>query len=83
MFMVNTKNYQRGFNDAYQDRCEGAPFASIGGMDKRLSPILPDYIRQQAKVPYLNGYMACCQEAFGDTWKTDNFQWIPAIEIRG
>lgn len=79
-------NYDKWFvwgrQDCGQDACENVPFASIGGLESRLHPILPKYVKglmdEQA---YLQGY---CTEAFhmyGKDWQICQFGWQPALII--
>lgn len=48
--------FLRGANDCYQDRCEGVPFASVGGNPDAMNA--PRYILLQDAAEYVRGYHA-------------------------
>lgn len=73
----------RGMHDALQDRCENVPCASIGGLDRRTDPALPDYIKAEEADQYLAGYKHQCRSMWGDDWETCEFGWKHAITILG
>ena len=56
----------RGSTDAYQDRCEGVPFATVGGDPKTMR--VPTYIAAPDRPAYLGGYVRQCREMFGPGW---------------
>ena len=71
----------RGANDCSQDAMENAHFASIGGLDQRLHPRVPDYVPESRVDQYLAGYTETAQKQFGDDWQTCEFSWKPALDI--
>ena len=73
--------FDRAKLDAYQDRCENVPFASVGGLDRRGSMFAPKYIDPIDREEYLRGYRAAAREMFGDDWESCVFGWAPAITI--
>lgn len=75
--------FSRGFSDAGQDACENAPFASIGGLDKRSAMVAPKYIIAEERERYLDGYRAFARATYGADWATCSFGWAPALEIGG
>lgn len=60
----------RGRIDAYQDDCEGCPFASIGGPENRQFLSAPDYIKGSHLIPYMTGYIEMCKHLYGPFWQT-------------
>lgn len=66
---------RRAMTDAYQDDCENAPFASVGGLDQRHDPQPPEYILPEEREAYLAGYVAQCEEMYGADWRTCEFRW--------
>lgn len=78
------KARRRARMDAIQDRCENAPFASVGGLNKRVSNDLmdvPQYIAPHCHQAYREGYAAACEEMYGEGWRTCSFGWVPVLEI--
>lgn len=73
--------YNRGKNDAYQDRCENVPFASTGGIEARQNMVVPNYIPDAERALYLEGYRFRCEEMFGEDWATCEFGWNAALTI--
>lgn len=75
--------WQRGRNDCYQDHCENAPFGSVGGLEKRGELQCPKWIKPEEAKDYLEGYIECAKELYGDDWQTCKFSWKPALTIEG
>jgi len=73
--------YNRGWMVAYQDRCENVPFATIGGKDRRSDMQAPDYIKEEDREAYLEGYREKSREMFGDDWETCSFVWKHVMTI--
>jgi len=73
--------YERGRTDCYLDRCENTPFASVGGLDKRDSPLAPKYIDPQHARGYIAGYESMSEDLYGSDWKTCSFSWKLAVTI--
>jgi hypothetical protein len=73
--------FERAMQDAMQDACENAPFASIGGLGQRTSPIPPHYIAAHEHERYVEGYKAACVLMYGKDWETAPFGWAPAMTI--
>lgn len=73
--------FERGITDAYQDRCENVPFASIGGLEARLKMHAPDCVHENDCEEYLSGYSWACKAMFGDDWATCQFGWRKAMEL--
>ena len=73
--------YNRGKNDAYQDRCENVPFSSTGGLEARQSMVVPNYILDEERALYLEGYQFRCSEMYGEDWATCEFGWSAALTI--
>lgn len=61
---------KRGATDAYQDRCEGVPLASVGGWLKRACMRAPDYVQPEDRAEYLLGYREQCTDMYGPGWDT-------------
>lgn len=81
--VVTGDPFGRGFSDAGQDACENAPFASIGGLEKRTNMQAPSYITPAEQTLYLDGYRAFARATYGDDWRTCSFGWAPAMTIGG
>lgn len=75
--------FDRGRMDCMQDRCENAPFGSVGGLDARASLAAPDYVPEADRAEYLRGYEHAAAALFGDDWRTCRFGWQPALVISG
>lgn len=78
--------FERGRSNCSQDRYENAPFASIGGLNRREAMEAPEYIRKHGEKyveEYLAGYRAQAKDLFGDDWETCEFGWSKAITIGG
>lgn len=58
----DTSVQHRGAVDAYQDRCEGIPFASVGG---NIPLKVPEYIGVKNAEDYMSGYIGQCVRMFG------------------
>lgn len=65
---------QRGAADCYQDRCENAPFGSVGGLERRANLHAPRWAMGH-EAEYLEGYEAQAKEMFGEDWRTCEFAW--------
>lgn len=78
-----TEAFQRGHADAYQDSCENCPFTSVGGLDARASPLVPEYISDDDAPEWLRGYLRAACTMYGDDWRTCSFGWQPALIIGG
>jgi hypothetical protein len=76
-------SYCRGREDYTQDRCENAPFASIGGLSARANPVRPKYIEPVEWPWYLAGYADAALSDLGPSWATVEFSWKPALTIGG
>lgn len=79
--VVTGDPFGRGFQDAAQDACENAPFASIGGLDARNEMKPPSYITPAERAFYLDGYRAFARATYGADWKTCALGWQPALTI--
>lgn len=58
--------------DAYQDRCEGCDFASIGGKNGKVDTKYahaPTYIHENDNFEYLVGYFIACDSIYGNRWR--------------
>ena len=77
------EDFDRGVRDCYQDDCENAKFASIGGLDKRSNPTPPTYkaLPLKSHDGYLAGYLALAACLYGEDWRTCEFSWGPALTI--
>lgn len=78
--------FERGFTDAAQDMCENAPFASIGGLEKRaalakLEDVAPSYLTQHERARWCDGYRAFAMATYGRDWATCAFGWSHALTI--
>lgn len=78
-----TEPKARGKHDCYQDHCENAPFASVGGLEKRGKLEAPDYIDGADQLPYLDGYIEQAVTMYGEDWQTCEFGWQKALTIEG
>jgi len=77
---IPTKPFRQGALDCTQDGMENAPFASIGGLAARKSP-LPKFAHPGEEAEYMRGYIACARASYGDDWETCEFGWAPALTI--
>ena len=57
---------ERGWTDAYQDRCEGIGGRLVGD-DGEAVP--PDYIPEADRRAWKQGYESCCMSLWGADWK--------------
>lgn len=74
--------YDWGYTVAVQDQCENCPFASIGGIDARSAPMVPDYVPAESAPAWLSGYLDACRKSFGAEWQTCSFGWFaPGLTI--
>ena len=76
-------SFARGYMNAYQDMCENAPFASVGGLEKRTAMVAPRYITPAEHGEYIRGYRVAAQLMYGKDWETCTFGWAPALNIGG
>lgn len=75
--------YEWGFTVAVHDQCENCPFASVGGLDARSAPVVPDYVPAESAPAWLSGYLDACRKSFGPNWQTCEFGWFaPGLTIR-
>jgi hypothetical protein len=65
--------FERGRRDAVQDRLDGKPFASVGGLGARTSMQTPPYVPAERAREYVRGYAHQAWLTYGDKWKT----WKP------
>jgi hypothetical protein len=79
--MTKHEAHLHGVSDAYQDRCESAPFGSTGGLENRHQMKAPKWIPEDVADSYLNGYRAECERLFGPDWQTCEFTWKPVLTI--
>lgn len=73
--------YERGVQDAAQDRIECVPFASVGGPARRASMVAPDYITPAERGAYLHGYQDGSTLVYGAGWKDDPAWDAPPVAI--
>ena len=73
--------YQRAKRDCIQDNYENCHFDSIGGMEKRKSMEVPEYILDEEKEEYLAGYAAQAKIMYGQGWQTYTFTWRTAFTL--
>lgn len=59
------KGVERGWLEAYQDRCEGVPFK----VNREGHPIAPDYVPEQSRGAWCLGYSAMLME----------MRWTPVV----
>lgn len=78
---VTSDTFRRAMVDCYQDQCENCPFASIGGLGKRSTMVVPTYITLEDATEYLAGYRAAAMACYGEDWETCSFGWSPALTI--
>jgi len=78
---MGSKAWDRGWTAAVQDACENCPFASAGGMDRRQDMVAPDYIPEEDREDYLDGYRAFARATWGEDWVTCRFGWKPVMTI--
>lgn len=72
-------SFRHGWTNCVQDRCENCPFASIGGLEHRNNPKVPDYAKDRDE--WLAGYLAAAEAMYGPDWRTCSFGWAPALTI--
>jgi hypothetical protein len=75
--------FDRGVQDAAQDRIECVPFSSVGGPSRRASMVAPDYITPTEREAYLLGYQAGATAVYGTGWKDDPAWDAPPVAIPG
>jgi hypothetical protein len=80
---MSRDTYHRAQTDCVQDSYENCPFASIGGLDKRVEMKAPDYIAEADRDEYLRGYRDQAKAMYGEEWQTCGFGWGPALTIPG
>lgn len=73
--------FDRGFGDAAQDACENAPFASVGGLERRDSLVAPAYITPDERQAYLRGYEMFAMTSYGKDWRTCGFGWNHVLTL--
>ena len=73
--------YDRGYSECMQDIMENCPFASIGGLDARSAPTVPDYVPEKHRAAWLSGYIDAAREAYGADWQTCEFGWRAVMEV--
>jgi hypothetical protein len=73
----------RGARDAIQDAGENAPFGSVGGLAKRDTMVVPDYVLEQecSSAAYLAGYQEAARRMYGEDWRDCSFGWVPVIVL--
>lgn len=74
--------YNRGRNDATLDDVE-AKFESIGGLEARTRPTVPEYVSETDHSEWLRGYFSACEEIYGADWRTREFRWVPVLDVPG
>ena len=72
---------RRGGLHCALDDNENAPFGSVGGLDERGALNAPDYIPEDEREEYLNGYVDQAYAMYGSDWMTCSFGWSPAIVL--
>ena len=72
-----SKATDRGWQECYQDRCEGVPLRlrTTDGVD------VPDYIPEEERFAFALGYAACAMTLYGTDWLSTEFEWKPVLEI--
>lgn len=74
--------YERGKEGCRLDAIENAPFASVGGLERRKDMIAPSYILGDiGKVEYLRGYREEALAMFGPQWQECEFSWQLSLEV--
>lgn len=76
-----TGAHDRGREHCALDRCENAPFSSVGGLDARSNMVAPHYIAEADREEYLRGYRDEARSQYGEDWETCAFEWRAAITI--
>lgn len=70
--------------DFYQDRCENAAYACIGGLAARIAPRIPEWITKEGAeyaAEWLAGYEFAALQLDGEDWRTCSYGWAPAVTI--
>lgn len=75
--------FKRGEMDCIQDGSENAPFACVGGLEKRGNMRAPHWIATEDREEYLHGYRCAAKRQYGEDWMTCSLGWAPAIIIGG
>lgn len=65
--MIASAAFWRGYQDCYQDRCEGIPDAT--------GPKPPHYIPEADRQGYEAGYWAMSREMYGEGYQPDESNW--------
>jgi hypothetical protein len=74
--------YNWGATNCALDACEHNPFGSAGGLAARATALVaPEYVPEDQRRDYLDGYAMAAAEAYGPDWRTCHFGWAPAIVI--
>ena len=73
--------FERARIACYQDDCENAPFASVGGLENRKNMKAPDYIDPCDVEEYMRGYRDMALDLYGEDYETCEFTWTPALTI--
>lgn len=82
--------FEHGRDNCLQSAMENAPFADVGGLERRSSFRAPRWFREQYPGDdgrllraYFAGYRAAARGMYGSDWRTCEFGWNPAIRIEG
>lgn len=72
----------RGMDNCALDQAENVPFACIGGLERRITPTVPDWIPKDQIEWFLVGYRAQAALQYGVMWRTDPFGWVMAMTLK-
>lgn len=79
-----TDMFIRGTQNAGMDQMENAPFASIGGKERRSAMRAPEWVQGSvAEAEFLRGYRHQARVMYGEDWQTCSFEWSPVCVIQG
>ena len=70
-----------GRTNCLLDSCENSPFGSAGGLANRSPLVAPQYVPEDQRAEYLDGYAFAAAAMYGADWRTCSFGWAPAMAI--
>lgn len=69
--LCTTPTIRRGWDECFQDRCEGVPLRAVRwGRTRAIGADAPDYIPGPEQCAWSWGYEACATAMYGTDWRT-------------
>lgn len=83
-FYCAPKAVERGWLEAYQDRCEGVPMHAVNwSLPSRPVICAPDYIPEDERGDWIEGYAALLSSLYGTEWRETCRPVEPAPTVEG